>query len=39
MDDNLKESVSVKGQRRKVLNQMLTTKNGIELSSRGSREV
>ena len=33
MDDNLKESVS----RRKVLNQMLTTKNGIELLSRGSR--
>ena len=36
MDDNLRESVSVKGQRRKIIDKMIKTKNGIELSPRGS---
>lgn len=37
MDNNLRESVSVKGQRRKVIDKMIKTKNGIELSPRGSK--
>ena len=35
MDDNLRDAVSVKGQRRKFFDQLIKTKNGIELSPEG----
>ena len=35
MDDNLRDAVSVKGQRRKFFDRLIKTKNGIELSPEG----